>query len=147
MSDQRPGRALVVCKGNHCRSPLAALLIGVLSEGRIEAASAGLRDWHVGMPAHPLMVAAATGLGYDLTGHEGAALTPALVEWADDLLAVDDETAHALAERAPGRSVHVLGGGIADPFGQGREAFVDAARRIEEAARAYVAGAGAATGR
>ncbi|MFJ7250733.1 low molecular weight phosphotyrosine protein phosphatase [Kitasatospora sp. NPDC098652] len=132
-------RVLVVCKGNYCRSPLAALLIGALSDGVIVAKSAGLRDWHIGDPAHPYMVTAAAGLGYDLTEHTGAELTPELIEWATDLVAVDDETAHALAERAPGHSVFVLGGGIADPFKQRLEVFVTTARQIEQAARAYVA--------
>lgn len=133
-----PRRVLVVCKGNYCRSPFAALLIGALSEGAIVAKSAGLRDWHVGDPAHPFMITAAAGLGYDLTEHTGAELTPELIGWADDLVAVDGETAHALAERAPGHSVYVLGGGITDPYKQRLEVFVTTARQIEQAARAYV---------
>lgn len=103
-----PRHVLVVCMGNYCRSPLAALLISATSDGAIEAKSAGLRDWHVGEAAHPLMVTTAADLGYDLTRHRGAELTPELIEWADALVAVDDETARALAERAPGRPVHVL---------------------------------------
>ncbi|WP_443034433.1 arsenate reductase/protein-tyrosine-phosphatase family protein [Streptomyces sp. BE303] len=75
-------RVLVVCKGNYCRSPLAALLIGALSDGAIVAKSAGLRDWHVGGPAHAFMISAAAGLGYDLTEHTGAELTPELIGWA-----------------------------------------------------------------
>ncbi|MEV7360371.1 low molecular weight phosphotyrosine protein phosphatase [Kitasatospora sp. NPDC091276] len=138
-TSEQPRRVLVVCKGNYCRSPLAALLIGALSDGAIVAKSAGLRGWHVGDPAHAFMVSAAAGLGYDLTEHTGADLTPELIDWATDLVAVDDETAHDLAERAPGHSVFVLGGGIADPYGERLDVFVTTASQIEEAARAYVA--------
>ncbi|MFF3261152.1 low molecular weight phosphatase family protein [Streptomyces sp. NPDC002932] len=132
-----PRHVLVVCMGNYCRSPLAALLISATSDGAIEAKSAGLRDWHIGEAAHPLMITTAADLGYDLTRHRGAELTPELIEWADALVAVDDETARALAERAPGRPVHVLAGGVADPYKQPPQAFIDAAHQIERAAREY----------
>lgn len=46
----------IVCTGNICRSPIAALVLGkhVRREGladRVTVSSAGVEDWHVGKPA------------------------------------------------------------------------------------------------
>ncbi|MFJ6380827.1 low molecular weight phosphatase family protein [Kitasatospora sp. NPDC092039] len=109
-------KVLVICKGNHCRSPIAALIIAERSGGALDVRSAGIRDWRVGKPAHPLMIQAAAGFGYDLTDHRGAFLDEEQLDWADDLLAVDDETAGAVrALVGPDRPVLILGSGITDP--------------------------------
>ncbi|MFG2847384.1 hypothetical protein ACGF12_30065, partial [Kitasatospora sp. NPDC048296] len=62
-------KVLVICKGNHCRSPIAALIIAERSAGALDVRSAGTRNWHVNKPAHPLMIEAAAAFGYDLTSH------------------------------------------------------------------------------
>lgn len=138
MSSGRP-RVLVVCKGNHCRSPIAALIIAERSGGTLEVRSAGTRNWHVGKPAHPMMIEAAAWLGYDLTEHRGAVLDADLFAWADNLVAVDEETVHAVTKLAPGRSVVLLGAGIADPWDGPPSAYRQAAEEIERAAGDYVA--------
>ncbi|MGW7586792.1 arsenate-mycothiol transferase ArsC [Kitasatospora sp. NPDC054768] len=129
---------LVICKGNHCRSPIAALIIAERSGGALDVRSAGTRNWHVGKPAHPLMIQAAAGFGYDLTGHRGAVLDRHLISWADDLVAVDEETADTVrALVGPDRPVRVLGSGIADPWGGGLDDFVRAVAEIQDAARPF----------
>ncbi|MFF7648922.1 low molecular weight phosphatase family protein [Streptomyces sp. NPDC007983] len=44
----RPRRLLAVCLGNHCRSPLAALILAGLGGPAVEVRSAGTRDKWVG---------------------------------------------------------------------------------------------------
>jgi protein-tyrosine phosphatase len=127
-------KVLVICKGNHCRSPIAALIIAERSAGALDVRSAGTRNWHVNKPAHPLMIEAAAALGYDLTSHRGALLDDGLLHWADDLVAVDGETARAVEElTGPNRQVRILGSGITDPWGGQPEDF---ARTIVETQKA-----------
>lgn len=64
-------RILVVCLGNICRSPTAeAALKEALTEAgltdRVEVASAGTGDWHLGEPPDERMTRAAAGLGLTL---------------------------------------------------------------------------------
>lgn len=131
-------KVLVICKGNHCRSPIAALIIAERSGGTLDVRSAGIRDWHVGKPAHPLMIHAAAGFGYDLTDHRGAFLDEEQLDWADDLLAVDDETAGAVrALVGPDRPVLILGSGITDPWGAELKDFARAVSEIQDATRLF----------
>ncbi|MFD8750181.1 low molecular weight phosphotyrosine protein phosphatase [Kitasatospora sp. NPDC059577] len=131
-------RVLVVCKGNHCRSPIAALIIAQRSSGALHVRSAGLRPWHVGKPAHPLMIEAAASFGYDLTDHRGAVLDEDLLSWADDLVAVDEETAQAIQLLVgPKRPVRLLGTGITDPWGKEPPAFAQAIVQIQDATALY----------
>ncbi|TQF05899.1 low molecular weight phosphotyrosine protein phosphatase [Kitasatospora acidiphila] len=131
MSSRRR-RVLVICKGNHCRSPIAALVIAEQSGSTLDVRSAGLRNWHVGKPAHPLMIEAAAALGYDLTHHRGQILDEGLLAWADDLIAVDEETAQAVQYLAgPNRPVHTLAPGIADPWGGGPDDFTNTILEIQ----------------
>ncbi|GAB2690481.1 arsenate-mycothiol transferase ArsC [Kitasatospora kifunensis] len=131
-SDRR--KVLVICKGNHCRSPIAAAIITERSGGALDVRSAGTHDWHLGKPAHPLMIEAAAAFGYDLTGHRGAVLDTELLCWANDLIAVDDETALAVEVLAgPDRPVRILGSGITDPWGGKPQDFAKAIVEIQEA--------------
>ncbi|MFD4660471.1 low molecular weight phosphatase family protein [Kitasatospora sp. NPDC058444] len=136
----RRRRVLVVCQGNHCRSPIAALIIAQRSGGALDVRSAGTRDWHVGKPAHPLMIEAAAAFGYDLTGHRGRLLDEELLGWADDVIAVDDETALAVeVVVGPDLPARLLGSGITDPWGGGPEDFAAAVLEIQEATALFQA--------
>ncbi|MGW2400092.1 arsenate reductase/protein-tyrosine-phosphatase family protein [Kitasatospora sp. NPDC001664] len=128
-------RVLVVCKGNICRSPAAAAILAARSPDRPEVRSAGTTHWHTGEPADPLMVETMARLGYDLSAHRAAPLTPELVSWADELIAVDAETARETRRLAgPGRTVHQLADpGIFDPWGGTPADFVRTVREIEAA--------------
>ncbi|MGA5823439.1 low molecular weight phosphotyrosine protein phosphatase [Kitasatospora sp. NPDC094028] len=131
----------MICKGNHCRSPIAALIIAERSGGTLAVRSAGTRDWHVGKPAHPRMIEAAAAFGYDLTAHRGVLLDEDGLSWADDLVAVDEETAHAVETLVgPARPVRILGTGITDPWGKEPEAFAHAIIQIQEATALFSAG-------
>ena len=69
--DDSTHRVLFVCLGNICRSPTAevvfrmrALRAGV--HDRVQVASAGTGDWHVGTPPDRRAIAHAAKRGYDL---------------------------------------------------------------------------------
>lgn len=66
-----PDSVLFVCLGNICRSPTAEGVFRARVEraglaGRIEVASAGTGDWHVGEPPDRRAILHAAKRGYDL---------------------------------------------------------------------------------
>ncbi|MCQ8193462.1 arsenate reductase/protein-tyrosine-phosphatase family protein [Streptomyces rugosispiralis] len=139
MSTARPRRLLTVCLGNHCRSPLAALILAELGGPAVEVRSAGTRDKWVGKPAHAQMMAAAAAAGYDLTAHRGVHLTPGLLDWADTVLAMDGAiltALRALADEtdAPKLGLYLADRDVPDPWGKGQEVFADVVRLIEDGA-------------
>ena len=146
---------LFVCKGNICRSPFAAGL------GRLLALEAGLSDvrWHsAGLtasqaarsPQDAHAIAAVYGVTLGL--EPPAQITDALASSFDVIVAMEAWQAIELAERYPSLRDRVfllpllerpLPFGyaryhIADPFGQGRDAFAASFSRIERALRAFV---------
>ena len=135
-------RLLVVCLGNHCRSPLGA---AALARHGARTRSAGLRDRRVGRPAHPDMVTAAADLGYDLADHRGVQVTADLVAWADTVLAMDQAVLDELATGTDPDQHHKLrlylpGRDVPDPWGRPPHVFADVARLIDTwAAEAYPA--------
>jgi protein-tyrosine phosphatase len=157
-----PGRVLTVCLGNICRSPTAeAALVEAAAESglRLEVASAGTGDWHLGYAPHPPMRAAAAAEGLELRG-TAQKVDAELLAWADLVLVMDrtnladvsriaDEagvtTPIALFRRFdPESGVHASNDGYApdevpDPYGGGPEGFEDVVRICRRTARAIVA--------
>ncbi|MEU5834529.1 low molecular weight phosphotyrosine protein phosphatase [Streptomyces diacarni] len=139
MNATRPRRLLTVCLGNHCRSPLAALILAQLGGPAVDVRSAGIRGKWVGHPAHEQMVTAAAAAGYDLTAHRGVHLNLALLEWADTVLAMDAgnlATLRALADETtmPNLGLYLGDRDVPDPWGKGREAFADVVRLLADGA-------------
>jgi protein-tyrosine phosphatase len=139
-----PRRILVVCLGNHCRSPLAAVVLSRLGGSAVDVRSAGIRDKHAGRPAHPAMVAAAAACGYDLTGHRGVHVSAALLEWADVVLAMDSSNLAALRDLAAAYQAHKLelylgDRDVPDPWGQGEAVFAMVTELIEQGAVRHLA--------
>ncbi|WP_414506423.1 low molecular weight phosphotyrosine protein phosphatase [Streptomyces sp. NEAU-L66] len=137
MTGTRPRRLLTVCLGNHCRSPLAALILAELGGPAVEVRSAGTRDKWVGRPAHSEMVAAAAAAGYDLTPHRGVHISQALLEWADAVLAMDTgnlTALRALADEAtaPKLALYLGDRDVPDPWSKGPEDFAAVVALIEE---------------
>ncbi len=97
-------RILVLCDGNMCRSPFAALLLASELEragaGHVRVESAGL---HAGPddPAPPFAREAAAGLGVSLTAHRSQRADPAMIAAADWILVMTLEQRRRLIELAP----------------------------------------------
>jgi protein-tyrosine phosphatase len=131
---------LVVCLGNHCRSPLGAAALARHGPPGTEVRSAGLVGKHQGRPAHPAMIQAAEALGYNLAGHLGAQVTDWMLDWADLVLAMDRAVLAELRALAGDRArpelrLYAEGRDVPDPWGQDADAFSACAQLIEEAAR------------
>lgn len=90
-------RILFVCLGNICRSPSAeAVMRGLIeSEGieGLEVDSAGTGDWHVGNPADPRAIAAATERGVAIGGKARQVRSSDFDEF--DLILAMDRSNHA----------------------------------------------------
>jgi len=135
-------RVLIVCTGNTCRSPLAA--VALLDElgpdrERVEVSSAGTAAWE-GQPASATTIELAALEGYDLVPHRSRRVTPALARAADLILVMEREHARAVqALGADPERTHVLSEWpdpgepalpVSDPFGASREAYEECWRRI-----------------
>ena len=102
---------LVVCHGNIIRSPMAAALLRMhvarLAPSALEVFSAGTSA-SVGAPADSRAIVAAQELGIDLCSHQAQRLSPALVQRADLVIAMDfvnEATIIALAPAAAKKTV------------------------------------------
>lgn len=137
---------LVLCEGNHCRSPLAeALLRQALGPG-IEVRSAGFEAM-VGQPVHADTMRQGAELGLDLSAHRGRQLGPILALDADLILVMDraqKEACEALAPSVRGR-VFLLGHWlapdrqeIADPIHRGPDAHRVAREVIQNAVQSWL---------
>ncbi|MCL2530922.1 MAG: ribosomal protein S18-alanine N-acetyltransferase [Oscillospiraceae bacterium] len=119
---------LFLCTGNTCRSPLAAALFcapfSVQSAGICAA---------VGSPASTHSIAIAAELGCDISTHAAQQLTYELLHWADAIVCLARNHALAVADHVPHSKLHLLGGGIADPFGGTLEDYRACAAQMQAA--------------
>jgi protein-tyrosine phosphatase len=140
MEPAAPARSiLVLCEGNHCRSPMAAGLLGQLLGPGHRVESAGLAAQE-GCPPHPAAVRLMAARGIDIAGHAGRTVTPAMALAADLILVMDSaqkDWCERLVPSAKGR-VFLLGHWqspapveVADPFGQSAESFLAAFEAIQ----------------
>jgi len=142
-----PPTVLFVCRGNSCRSPLAAELFKQELQGR------GRRDFVVlssgldvgaesaGRGASSLAVAAAAEAGLDLSDHAVQALTPAMLARADWVFVMERAQADTITKLLPEESERVAlldpgGADIEDPFGGGPDIYARTMDRVREAVRA-----------
>jgi len=96
----RPLHLLLVCSGNLCRSPMAAGIARHLATEKgmsIEVRSCGTIARH-GNPASENGVKACAEKGVDISDHESQPLERDLVEWADQILCMEER--HLLAVNA-----------------------------------------------
>lgn len=135
----RPRRILMVCLGNHCRSPFAAVVLASRGGSAVDVRSAGLRAKWVDQAAHADMIAAAAEHGFDLGEHRGVQVVPDLLAWADVVLAMDRAVLTELREHADGQVVAKLAlyledADVPDPFGQSYDAFTTCVAVVLEGA-------------
>ncbi len=137
---------LVLCEGNHCRSPLAEAMLRKALGPAIRVTSAGL-DALIGHSAHPESKALMAHDGIDITAHRGRQVTAELALSADLILVMDQAQkleCERMAPSARGR-VFLLGHWlpqdqqeIPDPIHRGAEAHRLAHDRIQRAIQPWL---------
>lgn len=139
-------RVLILCVGNICRSPTAEFLLRHRLRGSdLVVESAGLAAL-AGRPIDPLAESILAERGISARTHVARQVTPALIEGADLVLAMEKRhmaALHAIAPHARGRSF-LLGRWIRDteipdPYGQSRETFERTCVLIERALEGWQA--------
>ncbi len=149
-----PYAVAVVCLGNICRSPMAAVVLRdrVAAAGlgdAVAVTSAGTGGWHVGEPMDPRAAATLTAAGYDPSGHRVRAFTAGWLEDHDLVLTMDernlaDVSALGSADRVRRfRDLDPLAGPgdreVPDPYFGGDEGFEDVLAMVERTCDALVA--------
>ncbi len=138
-------RILVLCEGNHCRSPLAEALLRQALGASISVHSAGLGAL-VGEPAHLEVQRLGMGLGVNLGTHRGRQFRPAQAKEADLILVMDQaqkEACEAIVPAARGR-VFLLGHWlterkeITDPIHRDAAAHLGVCEHIQDAIQAWL---------
>ena len=141
-------RVLFVCLGNICRSPTAE---GVLRHklraagltGRVDVASAGTGDWHVGNPPDKRSQAADLRRGYDLSAQRAQQVTRADFSSYDLILAMDQSNLRHLKTLQPTQGKAELDlflrryessvDDVPDPYYDGEHGFEQVLDLIEQA--------------
>ncbi|MEU9619145.1 low molecular weight phosphotyrosine protein phosphatase [Streptomyces sp. NPDC048155] len=129
-------KLLTVCLGNYCRSPFAKIALTRRGGAAVTVRSAGLIGKWQDQPANPSMINAARRLGFDLTPHRAQQITGEMLDWADDVLAMDTAVLDTLRAICGEQNVHKLhlylgDRDVPDPMGQGDEMFSECAVLIE----------------
>lgn len=99
-------RVGLVCLGNICRSPMAAVILrDRLADADlgdfVEVESCGTGDWHVGNPMDRRAAAALAVAGYGENEHRAQQLTPRWFTDHDLLLVMDEANLREAQELAP----------------------------------------------
>jgi protein-tyrosine phosphatase len=141
-------RVLFVCLGNICRSPTAeGVLRHKLREAglaeRVEVASAGTGDWHVGKAPDKRSQAAAKLRGYDLSAQRARQVTRADFATYDLILAMDNSNLRNLKVLQPVKGKAELDlflrryqsqiDEVPDPYYDGEQGFEQVLDLIERA--------------
>lgn len=149
-------RVCLVCSGNICRSPMAAVVLGRMVEeaglgGRVEVGSAGTGPWHVGEDPDPRSVRALERRGYPPPAATARQFRPSWFAKEDLILALDSGHASELRAMAPDaaaatriRLLRSFDPGVRgeldvpDPYYSGQAAFDRCLAVIEPACRGVV---------
>jgi protein-tyrosine phosphatase len=111
--DRGQYRIAVVCLGNICRSPMAAVVLEekIASSplaGRVEVRSSGTGDWHVGDPMDSRAAATLTAAGYDADRHRAQQFDRTWFGRHDLVLAMDRSNLRDVTAMAGGDDERVL---------------------------------------
>jgi len=139
-----PSSILVLCEGNHCRSPIAEALLRQALPG-VQVASAGLACTE-GWGPHPKALQLMGDHDIDLTRFRSRAFQPAMAEAADLVLVMDEAQKAWCASLAPAAADkvfllgHWLPSGrreIEDPFRKSNDVFMIVYQTIVDAVAAW----------
>ena len=146
-----PWTLLVVCSGNTCRSPMAAVIARHLLD-REHASAVGEIGHRVlsagtsaepGVSAPPEAVAVASERGGDLTTHRSRPFSAEMAHEADLILCMTDRHRADVVASAPAAESKTRcldpAGDIPDPVGSGRDAYERCAEQIEAGLRKRLA--------
>ena len=138
----------VVCLGNICRSPMAEVVLTerVAEAGlddRVEVASCGTGDWHIGHPMDRRAAATLAAAGYDPSRHRAQQFADTWLDEYDVLLAMDTQNRADV-----GTSDRVLmfrlfdpvepGSDVPDPYYGGDSGFEEVLAMVERTSAAIV---------
>ncbi len=140
----------VVCLGNICRSPMAEVVLTerVAEAGladRVEVASCGTGDWHIGHPMDQRAAATLAAAGYDPSRHRAQQFAGTWLEEYDVLLAMDAQNRADIG----GGDDRVLmfrdfdpvepGSDVPDPYYGGDSGFEEVLAMVERTSTSIVA--------
>ena len=144
-------RIAVVCLGNICRSPMADVVIQErLAEAgladRVEVASCGTGDWHIGHPMDRRAAATLTAAGYDPTRHRAQQFADTWLEEYDVLLAMDSQNHADISPGAEDERVLMFrdfdpvepGSDVPDPYYGGDSGFEEVLTMVERTSAGIV---------
>ena len=145
---------LVVCTGNICRSPTGEGVLRHLAASRglaerIEVASAGTHDYHVGECPDSRTLSHAKRRGYDLSAQRAMQVTREHFDAFDWILAMDRGHLRILKSLKPAGSRARLGmfleasarwkgEDVPDPYYGGAQGFEQVLDMVEEAAAGWL---------
>jgi protein-tyrosine phosphatase len=144
---------LFVCTANICRSPTAEGVLRHLLRAhggkKVEVASAGTHDYHVGEPPYQLAVECAARRGYDISGHIARRVRASDFDHFDLILAMDKMNMAHLKTIVPTRykqSIELFleygrahyGKAVPDPYGGQPKDYDLALDMIEDGCRGLV---------
>ncbi len=127
----------LVCVGNICRSPMAAVILAASLDDRYSISSAGIGAL-VGEPADPTAVALMAERSLDLTGHVARQLDDSLISSSDLIMVMETRQAEWIEGNWPQsrgrvfRLGHWGGFEIPDPYRRGEATFRDALSLIDQ---------------
>jgi protein-tyrosine phosphatase len=147
-------RVAVVCLGNICRSPMAAVVLedrvaraGLSDE--VEIVSSGTGGWHVGGPMDERAARVLTAHGYDATRHRARQFDAGWFEECDLILAMDSDNRRDVTDMAPEHQAATVRmfrdfdpagpGDVPDPYFGGDDGFDEVLAMVERTADALVA--------
>lgn len=140
---------VVVCVGNICRSPMAAILLQSRCP-TLTVSSAGVAAL-IGEPAEPTAVALMAERNLDLGGHVGRQLDEAILSGNDMVLTMEEKHSRWIVNQWPqfrGRVFRIGHWGdfdVPDPYRRGEEAFRRALDLIDRGVDDWVAKLGKLT--
>ena len=147
----------VVCLGNICRSPMAEVVLTerIAEAGlddRVEVASSGTGDWHLGHPMDRRAAATLAAAGYDPSRHRAQQFAGTWLEEYDVLLAMDAQNRADMGEIGgieAGNGDRLLmfrdfdpvepGGDVPDPYYGGDSGFEEVLAMVERTSTSIVA--------